>query len=72
MSCVGAGCAYATYVGMHTLFSHNDISLNRAKGQSGFLSTPNETIVSRNYALNLWRSRLSIGDKNYNEDNKEY
>lgn len=70
MSCVSAGCLYATYVGSRTLLSHNDISLNRAKTQHSYLTDGNSTVVSRNYALDLWKSRLSIGSNNYSEDNK--
>lgn len=71
MSCVSVGCLYAGYVGAHALFGHNDISLNRSKSQRAYLTDANETIVSRNVALNLWKNRLSIGSNNYNEDNKD-
>lgn len=70
MSAVGCGCAYATFVGLHTLSRHNDVALNRARGQTAYMTDGNNSILSRNFALKLWKSRLSIGDSNYNEDNK--
>ena len=64
LACVSAACCYGIYVGTRTLFRHNDITLNRSKGQSLYMRHGNRTVVSRNFALKVWKSHLSIGDAN--------